>query len=243
MIDYSHLTTEQRQELLSLIEQRDIVERQAGLIKTLYPEEGKLSRHNYPVHMEFFRAGKDFTERCAMCANRFGKSFGIGGYEMSLHLTGLYPDWWEGYRFDRPIDAWAAGKTTETTRDIVQFELFGGVPGSTNFGTRLLPKDTLGDYSLKPNTGKLIDKIQIKHVSGGYSTLGMKCYEQGRGAFEGTAKDLIWFDEEPSAAVYGEALMRTMTTNGLILLTFTPLEGMSEVVMSFLPKEYQPEDV
>ena len=40
--------------------------------------------------------------------------------------------------------------------------------------------------------------------------------------------------------VYGECIIRTATTNGLVLLTFTPLEGMSEVVMSFLPKEMRP---
>lgn len=40
--------------------------------------------------------------------------------------------------------------------------------------------------------------------------------------------------------VYGECLIRTATTNGIILLTFTPLEGRSEVVMSFMPKEMQP---
>jgi len=240
--NYLSLPESERREALQLIEVLETRKREAGLIHALYPDEGPLSRENYPVHMEFFKAGAKYTERCAMCANRFGKSFGIGGYEMALHLTGLYPEWWEGYRFDRPIDAWAAGKTTETTRDIVQYELFGDVPGSANFGTRLLPKAVLGEYSLKPNTGKLIDKIKIKHVSGGWSTLGFKCYEQGRGAFEGTAKDLIWFDEEPKQAVYGEALMRTMTSNGLIMLTFTPLEGMSEVVMSFLPKEYQLEE-
>ena len=39
--------------------------------------------------------------------------------------------------------------------------------------------------------------------------------------------------------VYGECLIRTASTNGIIMLTFTPLLGMSEVVMSFLPAEMQ----
>jgi hypothetical protein len=38
--------------------------------------------------------------------------------------------------------------------------------------------------------------------------------EQGRGAFEGTEEDLIWFDEEPPGDVYAEALVRTVMTNG-----------------------------
>jgi hypothetical protein len=35
--------------------------------------------------------------------------------------------------------------------------------------------------------------------------------------------------------IYTEAITRTMTTLGLVLLTFTPLLGMSETVMQFLP--------
>ena len=44
------------------------------------------------------------------------------------------------------------------------------------------------------------------------------------------------------STVYGECIIRTATTNGLVLLTFTPLEGISEVVMSFMPKEMRPGD-
>lgn len=33
-----------------------------------------------------------------------------------------------------------------------------------------------------------------------------------------------------------------MTRQGTVMLTFTPLDGMSEVVMSFLPKEMQAKD-
>jgi phage terminase large subunit-like protein len=74
----------------------------------------------------------------------------------------------------------------------------------------------------------------VRHRVGGWSEIGLKSYEQGRGAYEGTEKDVIWFDEEPPADVYVEAGVRTMTTNGHVLLTFTPLEGMSEVVLEFL---------
>ncbi len=39
--------------------------------------------------------------------------------------------------------------------------------------------------------------------------------------------------------VYGECLIRTATTGGIIMLTFTPLEGMSNVVLQFMPKEFR----
>ncbi len=35
--------------------------------------------------------------------------------------------------------------------------------------------------------------------------------------------------------------IRTATTDGIIMLTFTPLAGMSEVVMGFLPAEMRPQ--
>lgn len=38
--------------------------------------------------------------------------------------------------------------------------------------------------------------------------------------------------------VYNECLLRTATTNGIVIMTFTPLLGMSEVVLSFLQPEH-----
>lgn len=173
-----------------------------------------------------------------MAANRVGKTEGVGGYETVLHLTGDYPPWWAGRRFDRPVSAWAAGKTNETTRDIVQAKLFGPVEGSgarKRFaGTGLVPGEAIGGCAWRGAFPDLADTVAIRHASGGFSTLGLKSYQQGRGAFEGTEQDVVWLDEEPPLEVYVECLVRTMTTGGLVMVTFTPLEGMSEVVMSFL---------
>jgi len=57
------------------------------------------------------------SQRLLMAGNRIGKSF-CGATELAYHLTGKYPDWWEGKKFDRPIRAWAGGSSNETTRDI-----------------------------------------------------------------------------------------------------------------------------
>jgi len=222
----------------------------------LYPDSGPLRRELYPRHMQFFAAGGEHDpietwcpegcngephrERLVLAANRVGKTLGLGGYETTLHLTGRYPDWWQGYRFNRPIDCWAAGKTNETTRDIIQKEtLFGPVSWSGRFktvaGTGLIPKSDIGAITWKRGVADFIDTIQIKSQFGGWSNLGLKSYEQGRGAFEGTAKDLCWFDEEPPLEIYTEASIRLMTRRGFSILTFTPLEGMSDVVQAFLP--------
>lgn len=204
-----------------------------------YPDNGPLRRELYPKHMEFFRAGADFRERCFMAANRIGKTEGAGGYETALHLTGLYPEWWEGCRFIEPVKWWAAGKTNETTRDIVQNKLFGdisyegGRKGVT--GTGLIPARNIGAITWKQGVQDLIDTVKIRHEMGGWSVLGLKSYQQGRGAFEGTEQDGIWLDEEPPMDIYGECLIRTATTDGLVYTTFTPLDGMTEMALSFLP--------
>lgn len=212
----------------------------------MYPETGPYRRALYPKHMECFAAGAAHRERAVIAANRVGKTWGVGAYETTLHLTGLYPDWWEGARFDHPVSAWAAGKTNVTTRDIVQDKLFGPVATvggkKTLSGTGMIPGDTIGKISWKQGVPDLVDYALVQHVSGGWSDIGLRSYEQGRGVFEGTEKHWIWFDEEPPLDCYTESITRTMTVGGLILVTFTPLEGMSEVVLSFLNDGAMPDE-
>lgn len=205
--------------------------------QNLFPEDGPLRRELYPKHMDFFAGGSKFRERLFLAGNRVGKTV-AGGYEVMLHLTGRYPDWWEGKRFSRPISAWVAGDTNETTRDIIQKQLLGDVSYYGTLkgfdGVGIIPYECIGRAKFKPNTGNLLDYVEIKHESGKWSRLGFKSYDQGRRVFQGTAIDVIWLDEECPMDVYGECLVRTATTNGILMLTFTPLLGMSDVVKSFL---------
>lgn len=226
--------------------------RQRDVFKKMYPfkdtereEATYFARSKYPRHMEFFEAGAKYRERCAMAANRVGKSFGMGGYECTCHLTGDYPSWWKGRRFTRPIRTWVAGKSNETTRDIIQTILVGEMSRDAHSrrafdGTGLLPYEKLGGMVFKKGLD-LLDVIKVRHKSGGWSSLGFKSYEQGRGSFEGTAQHVIWLDEEPPLDIYSECLIRTATTDGILMLTFTPLAGMSETVMQFIPASMKPE--
>jgi phage terminase large subunit-like protein len=200
-----------------------------------FPTTGPLRRELYPKHLEFFRAGREHRERLFMAGNRCGKTV-AGAYELTLHLTGLYPDWWEGRRFDGAIYAWAAGETARTVRDIVQHELLGP---SDAWGTGMIPGDMIVRVTRSRGTADAADSVYVKHVRGGRSSLGFKSYKEGRKNFQGTSRHVIWFDEEPDIAVYTEALMRTMKVpgteeGGLTLVTFTPLQGYTEVVESFL---------
>ena len=203
---------------------------------TLYPDKGPLRRELYSKFVEFFNAGAVERERAIIAANRVGKSFGVGGYETTLHLAGCYPDWWRGRRFQTPISAWAAGDTGETTRDIIQFILTGVGGGGGEIGTGLIPGDLIvGTPARKMQPTNAFDTISVRHTSGGVSKLGFKAYDQGRKKFQGTSKHLVWLDEEPPAAVYTECLTRTMDCDGIMLCTFTPLSGISDVVLKYLP--------
>lgn len=56
----------------------------------------------------FFKTGSA-ERRGILAANRIGKTVSTC-YETAMHLTGLYPEWWEGHRFNKPITCMVAGE-------------------------------------------------------------------------------------------------------------------------------------
>jgi phage terminase large subunit-like protein len=165
-----------------------------------------------------------------MAANQVGKTW-AAGFELAMHATGLYPEWWIGRRWERAIVGWAAGVTGESTRDNPQRILLGR-PGS--WGTGAIPKSHLIDTSSARGLADAVDTIRVQHISGDVSTIQLKSYEKGREKWQGETLDFVWFDEEPPAAIYTEGLTRTNATDGMTLITFTPLLGMTDVVRRFL---------
>lgn len=168
-----------------------------------------------------------------MAANQVGKTL-CAAAESALHLTGLYPPWWPGRRWDRPVRGWAAGETGETTRDTVQRYLMGPPAQREEWGTGWIPGRLLGDVSPQGGISDAIDTVLVKHVSGGWSELGFRSYGRGRRKWQAATLDFVWFDEEPPWDVYSEGITRTNATGGSVVVTFTPLLGLSEVVLEFL---------
>lgn len=235
------LSREEKQELLALLEEQARRKRYR-LIDELFSDDGPYRRDLYPRHMEFFRAGASHRERLFMAANRSGKSV-AGGAEMTYHLTGQYPHWWEGKRFDHPIRALAAGDTSQTTRDIIQHKLLGGLWDTPEFGTGLIPRELLGKPTVSRGIANAYEEITVEHVSGGTSRLAMRSYDQGRRIFQGVEQHVVWMDEEVPRDVYEEALVRTMTTQGVVFMTFTPLQGLTPLVVDFLETRSEQEPV
>lgn len=194
-----------------------------------YPPDGPLRRELYPKHMEFFAGGPKHRERLALAANRVGKTEGMGLYEVVAHCTGLYPDWWVGRRWNRPVRCWVAGDTGKNVREILQRKLMGPL---TSLGTGLVPRNLIHDYKRGSGVAESVEILYITHTRG-VSEIVFKSYDQRRIAFQGTEQDIILLDEEPPLEIYTECLLRTMTNNGMVMLTFTPLLGLSEVVLEF----------
>ena len=169
-----------------------------------------------------------------MAANQVGKTY-CGAMEVALHLTGLYPDDWQGRRFDKPVRFWAGSKTGEVTRDGPQRYLVGEPKDRSQWGYAAIPQRLfVGKPKVRQGIADAIDSVVVKHASGGNSTLGFKSYDQGREKWQAETLDGVWFDEEPPADIYYEGLTRTNATGGMVFLTFTPLLGMSEIVRSYL---------
>jgi len=227
---YAKQLDEQEQQIL--IEALEVIadDMKYNKFQNYFPDEGEFRRELYPKQVSFFSAGKEYKERGFIAANRVGKSE-AGCYETVCHATGLYPDWWEGLRYTRPILIWVGGDTATTVRDIIQKKLIGDM---NDMGSGMLPKELIVEYKTRRNVPEAIEILRIKHVTGGVTTLVLKTYEQGRATWQGTEVDFIWVDEECPSSVYSEALIRLMTTQGSMITTFTPLQGITEVVLGFL---------
>src|SRR5688500_15552991 len=95
----------------------------------------------YPRQVEFHTAGARYRERLLMAANQSGKTYSAGN-ETSFHVTGLYPDGWEGKKFSTANRGWVASVTAELTRDGAQRVLLGPVG---QWGTGCIPKELIVD--------------------------------------------------------------------------------------------------
>jgi len=187
----------------------------------------------YPKQLDFIGTGIGHRERAAFFGTQTGKTETLC-YETAVHLTGLYPPNWPGRKWDRPVNGWCVGESLKMTRDVLQKRLCGE-PGSVEaFGSGFIPKHLfVGDPVLARGETGSFDSVQVRHVSGGISTLKFRTYQAGRQALQGATLDFVQCDEEPAFDIYTELMARVSATRGFISLGATPLLDESTVVLRF----------
>src|SRR5512143_1516920 len=119
-----------------------------GVLNALQAEQTRRQTENrlayyspYTKQADFHAAGATYRERLLMAGTQLGKTL-AGGFEVAMHATGRYPDWWKGKRFDNPTVGWACGVTGEVVRDTVQKVLVGR---TGSHGTGAIPKDAIAE--------------------------------------------------------------------------------------------------
>jgi phage terminase large subunit-like protein len=200
----------------------------------------------YPKQLEFHAGGAIHRERWLDAGNQCGKTT-CGAAEAAFHLTGRYPPWWPGRRFNKPVRGWVGSDGFLQARDAAQRALVGPPEDQSQWGTGMIPgKDLLGWKRASAGVPNLLDHVAVQHhrnigtiaeprwQKDRVSTLGIKSFDQGRPKWQGVTLDFVWMDEEPPYDVYLEALTRTNATGGIAWLTFTPLKGYTELVQSFI---------
>jgi len=193
----------------------------------------------YPFQKEWHNAkgkGTDLpaAQKALMCANQIGKSY-CGCCEDAIHATGLYPDWWTGKRYSRQVKILVAGVTVDKVRDTLQALICGDPHDDDAYGSGLIPKDRLLPKPIrKQGYINAWDSVGVKHISGGVSRIQFQAYEQGFKKFMATGIDINHADEEPPADIYSQLIRSTIATRGVINLTFTPEDGVTDVVDGFM---------
>jgi len=189
----------------------------------------------YAKQRLFHVLGVSTRERALIAANQSGKTF-CAGAEVAMHMTGRYPGWWEGKRFDHAVRWTAGSESAELTRKGIQRVLLGPPETEAEWGTGMLPKDTIlfADIARAQGTPDAVATIPVRHVSGDVSVLQMASYSQGRGKWQADTLDGVWFDEEPPLEIYTEGMTRTNISEGPVLLTATPMLGMTTVLFRLM---------
>ena len=205
----------------------------------VFPDSGPYSRDKYKKHIQFITATATHNFCLFGAGNQLGKTM-CASYMLRVWATGKYPDWWAGKRWDRPVSIIIASVTPSQIRKAIQTKLFGRF---SDIGTGMLSKEDLTDPVTgdimkwnMPGTSNTIGTAEVNSVFGGKSVIEVLTYQQGRDVFQGNTSDIVLFDEEPDHySLYEEAVRGILRNNGLFILTFTPLKGITPLLMNFLP--------
>lgn len=246
-----------KEDLLAAIYALDSLEdkKRYNKVSQYFTDTGPNARSKYPKQMELMEAGIHHRLRAFIGGNGSGKSL-WASIESYYHMSGLYPAWWKGHRFNCPIDAWLCGRETKILRDGLQEILFGGI-GDDDIGSGIIPRKELTDDHgviqkwAMAGTSNCIGQFRVRHythgIFDGWSKCEFKTYAQGWAEFQGPTRQWIVFDEEPDdEKIFAECVARLRGKDGNppghFLAAFTPTAGLRTVYLSFVPNGVYPEN-
>ncbi|HFW4592847.1 TPA: terminase family protein [Salmonella enterica subsp. enterica serovar Aberdeen] len=191
---------------------------------------------------KFMKAGKDYRIRFHQAGNRTGKTRGSCA-EFAYHLTGLYPDWWEGLRVnDGGHTYWAVGINYESLKKVLQKELLGTNNAKQRhiIGEGMIPRHCIDLEKGLETDGARVIQCTIKHKSGRDNTLMFYGCEN-ESAMMGQKVRGIIMDEEPpynSINIYTQCLTRLQNSggpgvDGFMIITATPENGQTALLDVF----------
>jgi phage terminase large subunit-like protein len=182
----------------------------------------------------FFATGRA-ERRGILAANRIGKTVSTC-FEVAMHLTGQYPDWWpeSARRWNKPVTVMVAGEGWQQVAMVLQNELLGtnDIKIKDAIGTGAIPRDCINFETMRSDGANCIG-VEIKHSSGSNSYLLFANYTQEVRQMQGFKLNIAVFDEQPPDDFFSEIVTRTATTQGQVLCSFTPLKGLNGLVSKF----------
>lgn len=224
MTDVKRMTQAQRVMLSNALEQEQL-RRMEGRPADFFPWHTQ-QEQIFELPKLVLDQGREVRIIMAIGGNGSGKSK-VGGGLISKIIRREHPLFYQFKTVDRltgeirnkrkedPIRIWAVPPTGEKLRQDIWDPLDGlGLPAWVG-------PDLMADGYPKTHPDYVIKTKYNDEIFG-------KTQEQSLLTFEASEVDIIWFDEEPlDVKMFTSCLLRLRATHGFILLTFTPLFGLT----------------
>lgn len=183
----------------------------------------------YDYQKRWFSSGAQFLLRYLSAANQIGKTYGAA-HEFAYHATGIYPEWWDGYRCEAGT-LWAIGISSDSTRKVLQKELIGtnDARSTALFGTGSIPRDLINWDSIV-RRGETLVSLRVFNANGGESEIHFYSASQDESVYMGQKIVFAWIDEQSAKEieVIAQCTARTINTKGCIAVTATPEIGVTD---------------